>query len=116
MARQGDACRLAMRRLARELGVKAIKFRPDGRVETGTPDVLGCLPPSGRMIALERKRKDEKITPLQAKRLREWAAVGAIVGVFEDADDAIEVVLSQCPVRDEGGGPGGAIPPCPVRG
>ena len=85
--------------LKRELGVKAIKFRPDGFTETGTPDVLGCLPPSGRIIALERKRKGEEITPLQAKRLREWAAAGAIAGVFETADEALAEVTSQCPGR-----------------
>lgn len=102
MARQGDVCRRAMDRLKRELGVKAIKFRPDGYTETGTPDVLGCLPPFGRMVVLERKRKGEEITPLQAKRLREWAAAGAIAGVFETADDALAVVMSQCP--GHGGG------------
>lgn len=97
MARQGDACRRAIAALRRELGVKAVKFRPDGFTETGTPDVLGCVPPMGRMVALERKRSGERITRLQAKRLEEWAAAGAIAGVFEDADDALALVRSQCP-------------------
>lgn len=44
----------------------------------GHPDLIGCL--RGRFVACELKQPGKVPTPLQFKRLRDWAAAGALVG------------------------------------
>lgn len=44
----------------------------------GHPDLLCCL--RGRFVAIELKQPGKVPTPLQMKRLRDWAAAGALAG------------------------------------
>jgi hypothetical protein len=53
---------------------------------TGDPDITGCI--RGHHFEFELKRQGEKPTALQLKRLGEWRAAGAIVGVVASADEA----------------------------
>ena len=62
-------------------GGKIIKTTPPG-VEVGTPDLLGCL--KGRMWCIECKAEEEEPSPLQKKRLEEWAAAGAVTMLVWD--------------------------------
>ena len=54
-----------------------------GATKKGTPDILACVPGRivvGRFVACELKQPGEKPTPLQFKRLRDYAAAGALAG------------------------------------
>lgn len=44
----------------------------------GAPDVLACLPPSGRMLAVECKRPGGKVTKLQSATLRKIEQSGGV--------------------------------------
>ncbi len=59
----------------------------------GEPDIDGCI--CGRSLQLEVKRPGEAPTILQRKRLDEWRAAGAIVGVVHSVVE-VEELLSQC--------------------
>lgn len=75
----------AVLRELRARGAKVIKTAPPG-VEAGTPDILGCW--RGRALAIECKRADVEPTPLQLRRLQEWAAADAITMVVWDVGQA----------------------------
>ena len=70
---------------------KAIKVHGSAFMEAGTPDIIGS---DGRMFAIEVKRPGEKVKPggIQEKRLAEWAAAGARVGVATTVDEATKIV------------------------
>jgi hypothetical protein len=51
----------------------------------GEPDIDACI--QGRSLQLEVKRPGKKPTMLQEKRLAEWSAAGAVVGVVHGVDE-----------------------------
>ena len=59
-------------------GCKVIKIHGDAYTEVGTPDLMGCLPPDGRMIVIETKIDDNKPTKIQLHRLEQYRKAGAI--------------------------------------
>ena len=69
------------------------KTHPAG-VEVGTPDPLGCLPPAGRMFALEVKVPggNHPVSAIQCHRLDQWAKAGAVAAVVESAREALVAV------------------------
>jgi hypothetical protein len=64
--------------------------RAAGPNNIGQPDVTGCL--YGIRLELEGKRGTKTPSKIQAKRLREWAATGAITGVYYSLREAQEIV------------------------
>lgn len=62
-------------------------------MESGIPDLLGCV--EGRFIALEVKHPDtgHGVTPIQQAQLDRLAEAGATVAVVESVDEAINVVM-----------------------
>ena len=67
------------------VGGKSIKTHGDAFSEIGTPDMIGVY--RGRCLVVEVKQPLEEPTPIQAQRLREWAAAGAVVGVAHSLDE-----------------------------
>lgn len=65
-------------------GCKAIN-QPGGRLEVGTPDIIGCY--RGRFLALEVKQPGNKPRPIQAKRIREWKEAGGAVFVVHSLEE-----------------------------
>ena len=47
--------------------------------KAGQPDITGCL--AGRRIEIEAKAGDNKPTPMQLQRLKEWSRAGAACAV-----------------------------------
>lgn len=66
-------------------GCKAIKIHGNAYVETGTPDIAGCI--RGRAFFLELKVPGKKPTAIQERRLREWKEAGAITGVVTSIEE-----------------------------
>ena len=60
-------------------GCLARKRWGGGMGVAGDPDITGCI--AGRHFEFEVKRSGERPTPLQVKRLGEWADAGAITAV-----------------------------------
>ncbi len=58
--------------------------------QRGDPDLYGSL--HGLHFELEVKKKGEKPTDLQLRRLREWESAGALADWFNDWEDARAVV------------------------
>jgi hypothetical protein len=56
----------------------------------GDPDLYGTI--GGRHFELEVKRPGNEPTQLQLRRLDEWAAAGAMVGVVRSVDEARQVL------------------------
>lgn len=56
----------------------------------GDPDLYGAI--NGRHFELEVKRDGNAPTRLQMKRLAEWGAAGAIIGVVHSVREAREVL------------------------
>ena len=93
---------LLQMRIARELNanpqIKLIKQHGNIHAEIGTPDLHGCY--NGRSFLFEVKRPDvdeegnftEKASNIQVKRMDQWAAVGAIVGVVRSINDAFDLL------------------------
>lgn len=65
-------------RIRKEWGGAVVKVHGSAAGVRGTPDLLACV--RGRFVAAELKQPGKKPTPLQMKRLREWAAAGALAG------------------------------------
>ena len=68
-------------------GCKVIKIHGDQFMEVGIPDLIGCLPPNGKTIAIETKIRDNKPTKIQLYRLKQYKQAGAIsfwCNSFED--------------------------------
>lgn len=53
----------------------------------GDPDLYGCI--RGRHFEIEVKRPGEEPTKIQAKRIADWNAAGAITAWVTSAEDAI---------------------------
>lgn len=56
----------------------------------GEPDLAGCI--QGFHVCIEVKKPGGELSPSQEKRLRVWAATGAIWGVAESVEDAIDII------------------------
>lgn len=65
-------------RIRKEWGGQVVKVHGSAAQKAGTPDLLGCV--RGRFVAIELKQPGKVPTPLQMKRLRDWAAAGALAG------------------------------------
>jgi Holliday junction resolvase len=59
-------------------GCKAEKRHGSQYSEAGAPDISACY--KGQSIQIEVKRPGEQPTPIQHKRLRQWAEAGAFTG------------------------------------
>jgi hypothetical protein len=53
----------------------------------GCSDILGVLPPAGRLLAVECKRPGGKLTPAQAAFLSAVGAAGGLAFVVRSVDD-----------------------------
>lgn len=73
----------------RALGAVAVKVH-GGPYQPALNDVVGCY--RGRAFLLEGKQPGGVMTPRQAQTARQWAAAGAIVGVFTSAAEAVALV------------------------
>ena len=78
----------------RQAGAVAVKYHGSAFGTAGTPDILGCF--RGRAFALEVKLRgrEKTVTPLQAKRLREWRTAGAVAEVVTSVEEALEYVTT----------------------
>lgn len=76
--------------LKSEPGVRALRLTESPYLEAGTPDLLVVV--EGRAVFVELKVEGEKPTPLQAYRGREWASVGALVGVARSLDEVLDLI------------------------
>lgn len=56
----------------------------------GDPDLYGTI--NGRHFELEVKRDGNSPTVLQKRRMEEWRAAGAVVGVVHNLDEARAVL------------------------
>jgi hypothetical protein len=60
----------------------------------GSPDILGVLSPSGRLVCLEVKTTKGKTSPAQEAWLEETKALGAVAAVVRSIDDALATLES----------------------
>ena len=58
----------------------------------GSPDLLGILAPTGRLVGLEVKAPKGKVSEHQEAWLKEAAAFGALVGVVHSVDEACALI------------------------
>lgn len=56
----------------------------------GDPDLYGTI--NGRHFELEVKRTGNPPTPLQERRIEEWRAAGAVVGIVHSVREARETL------------------------
>lgn len=59
-------------------------------MEVGIPDLIGCIPPSGKTIAIETKIRNNKPTKIQLYRMEEYRKAGAIVFWCNSFEDYLE--------------------------
>lgn len=74
-------------------GCLARKRWGGGMGAAGDPDIDACL--RGRSLQLEVKRRGEKPTLLQVKRLGEWRKAGAIAGVVVSVDEVKDLLAKE---------------------
>ena len=74
-------------------GCLARKRWGGGMGVAGEPDIDACI--RGRSLQLEVKRPGQKPTMLQLKRLGEWRAAGAIVGVVVSVDETKALLVKE---------------------
>lgn len=97
-ARQQSESRLQAQVLAylRHAGIPAWRANAGGGLRHGRPvrgnpagtaDVLGCLPPSGRLLALELKSLRGRLRPAQRDWLETMRRAGALALVVRDLDE-----------------------------
>ena len=68
-----------------------------GRVKlapTGTPDLIGYLPPNGQMFALEVKADRGKLSEAQEAWAERARKAGVLVGVVRSAQEACDLICS----------------------
>lgn len=80
-----DCLKLLQRMKDAGVPVEWLKVTGGVRQKTGQPDLDICL--AGRTIKDELKAPGEEATKLQTHRLKQWAAAGAITGVFGSVED-----------------------------
>lgn len=56
--------------------------------QAGISDIVGILPHSGRIIALEVKRPGGRVTPEQRRFLEQVGEMGGLAGVVRSVEDA----------------------------
>lgn len=66
------------KRIREDYDGEVVKVHGGASQKSGTPDLLGCI--RGRFVAVELKQPGKVPTPLQMKRLRDWARAGALAG------------------------------------
>ena len=81
----------------REQGAYAVKTAPP--MDAGTPDVLVCWPPSGRLVAIELKVGRNKPTALQRRRLEEVEQAGGHALVAYSLEEVIASLASVSPAE-----------------
>jgi hypothetical protein len=92
--------------------VKALKECPGVAVRkrhgtamgvAGDPDLYGSI--HGRHFEIEVKRLDDPgsiPTELQAQRMQEWRAAGALVGIARSVEDAFAILHITSPDSEQG--------------
>lgn len=58
----------------------------------GSPDLIGCLIPSGRMLAVEIKTPTGRVSPEQRAWHDAWRARGVLVWVLRSVDEAVSML------------------------
>ena len=66
---------------------RAIRMAP-----AGTSDILACLKPTGKFMAVEAKRGKNKATEAQSEFLRAIERIGGIAVVAYSVDDVIRAI------------------------
>lgn len=82
MATREKAVVARHRTLFKALGIKVIKTSGEGE-----PDLVGSF--EGFAFAIECKQEGKRPSPLQAVRLREWEASGAIAFMSDDPASSV---------------------------
>lgn len=75
---------------------RAWVFRVLGGVgqRPGVPDILACLPPSGRLVAIDAKTGRARLSARQEGQKEALEAAGAIFVVARSLDDVEEALLA----------------------
>jgi hypothetical protein len=73
-------------------GKRFVRFNP-----AGTPDILGTIPPTGRLIAVECKRLPNGPTPEQCEFLEMLRSAGAVAVVAFTVADVEEALRRPVP-------------------
>jgi hypothetical protein len=87
-----------MKALKQQQGVVIRKRHGTAMGVAGDPDLYGSI--GGRHFEIEVKRPDDPgsvPTELQAHRMQEWRAAGALVGIARSVDDALAILDVPCP-------------------
>jgi hypothetical protein len=71
-------------------GCRALKLHGSPFMEIGTPDLFACY--HGQFYAVELKVGKNQPTLIQHKRLQQWAAAGAAVGVCRSVEEVLSLV------------------------
>jgi hypothetical protein len=89
--REGSIIR-AIEREAKKRRPDLILYKTLGDAGTiaGTPDFLGAY--KGRALAIEIKTVTGRLSPLQAQRLKEWGAAGALIAVCRSAEQFFRII------------------------
>lgn len=91
--READIVRVIRDYLA-VLGVWEIKVQSQGFQRRGVPDILACVPPDGRLLAIEVKGPRGKVSPEQQAELEAIGEAGGLQLVARSLED-VEMVLSE---------------------
>lgn len=91
MPRESSITALAIKKLNAIEGCHVEK-RHSGMFGNSEVDLCGCY--NGRAFFLEGKQPGRDASPRQKSILRKWRRVGAIVGVYHTAAEAVEIVLT----------------------
>ena len=87
-----------MKALKQQQGVVIRKRHGTAMGVAGDPDLYGSI--GGRHFEIEIKRPDDPgsvPTELQAHRMQEWRAAGALVGIARSVEDALAILDVPCP-------------------
>jgi hypothetical protein len=87
-----------MKALKQQQGVVIRKRHGTAMGVAGDPDLYGSI--GGRHFEIEVKRPDDPgsvPTELQAHRMQEWRAAGALVGIARSVEDALAILDVPCP-------------------
>jgi hypothetical protein len=93
-----------MKALKQRRGVAVRKRHGTAMGVAGDPDLYGSV--GGRHFEIEVKRPDDPgsiPTELQAQRMQEWRAAGALVGVARSVEDALVILDIASPDSEQEG-------------
>jgi hypothetical protein len=91
-----------MKALKQQRGVVVRKRHGTAMGVAGDPDLYGSV--HGRHFEIEVKRPDDPAsipTELQAHRMQEWRAAGALVGIARSVEDALAILDVPCPDSEQ---------------